>query len=188
MLQFAGLAALLVLLAGCRVSADKSVSKNGESKDVDIRTPLGSIHVHKGVQDAKATGLTLYPGARPMEDGDDSHHSANVDIASSLFGLKVVVAKFESDDPPEKILDFYRKDMAKLGRVIDCPSSGVNLKFRRFEKDVEVSCDFQNPAGDRNQLKVGTENNQRVVVVDPSGKGSQFKLIYVRAWDDTDTI
>lgn len=188
--RIATFAALLGLagLTGCHITADKSVSKDGMNKDVDIRTPFGSISVHKGAQDAKATGMALYPGARVKTDLDD-RHSANVDIASSMFGVKVVVVKMESDDPPTKILDFYRKDLSKFGRVIDCPSSGVNMTFHRLEKDVEVSCEFKNPLSDEhNQLKVGTENNQHVVVVKPSGNGSEFTLVFVRAWDDKDTV
>lgn len=175
-------------LAGCHISADKSISKDGVSKDVDIRTPFGSISVHKGAQDPRATGMAVYPGARVKTDMDEKH-SANVDIASSMFGVRAVVVKMESDDPPAKILDFYRKDMSKFGRVIDCPTSGVNLTFHHVEKDVEVSCEFKNPLSDEhNQLKVGTENNQHVVVVKPVGSGSEFTLVFVRAWDDKDTV
>src|SRR5256885_5692849 len=83
-------ASLLVIgLAGCSISHHKDDRGNGD-KDVDIRTPFGSLSVHEGSNDIKETGLQLYPGATVKKDMSDDHHgSANVHISSSLFGLKV---------------------------------------------------------------------------------------------------
>src|SRR5436309_12855237 len=84
-----------VVLTGCSIHASKD--ERGKDKDVDIKTPFGSLSVHKGNGDAKDVGLPLYPGARLRNsDGDDNN--ANVNISSSMFGLKVVAQKFESDD------------------------------------------------------------------------------------------
>lgn len=180
--------ALLCLsaLIGCSVTTHEK--ENGKKDDVDIRTPFGSLSVREGKSDVKDTGLALYPGARPRKDADDEHHSANVNISSSLFGLKVVAMKFESDDSPDKLLAFYRKDMGKYGKVIDC-TGGFSLNFHHHDKDDEVTCG----AGDsgreyKQELKVGTENNQRIMAVRPSGNGSVFALVYVRAWESKDTM
>jgi hypothetical protein len=111
-----------VLLAGCSIHASKDGDKN---KDVDIRSPFGSISVHEGGVDAKDIGLPVYPGAHPTKghsnDGDSDN--ANVNISSPLFGVKVVVQKFETDDSPDKVLDFYQKPMGKYGKVIQCSGS-----------------------------------------------------------------
>ena len=170
-------------LAGCRVN-----SEHGD-EDVDIHTPLGSLSVHKGGTDPKVTGLSPYPGARIQQDYEDRDGSANVDISSSFFGLKVVALKYQSSDPPEKILSFYKKDMARYGNVVDC-NTGFSLTFRHQEHDAEVTCDVDHGSGHRYQeaLKVGTEYNQRVVAIRPSGRGSEFALVYVRAWDDKTTM
>src|ERR1700757_530160 len=82
------------VLAGCSVTThDKD---NGKKDDVDIKTPFGSLSVKKGASDVRDTGLSPYPGARTAkDDDDDQHHSANVNISSSLFGLKVVALKYE---------------------------------------------------------------------------------------------
>ncbi|HEY7403997.1 MAG TPA: hypothetical protein VIB39_10780 [Candidatus Angelobacter sp.] len=132
--------------------------------------------------------MTQYPGAQLKKDSGDEHHSANVNISSSLFGLKVVALKFESDDSPDKVLAFYRKDMGKYGKVIDC-TGGFSMNFHRRDKDDEVTCG----AGDsdheyKQELKVGTENNQRIMAIKPSGNGSVFALVYVRAWEGKDTM
>jgi hypothetical protein len=174
----------LIATAGCRVHSDRG------DKDVDIRTPLGSISVHKGKNDPKATGLSVYPGAQIKEDYDDDRHSsATVDISSSFFGLKVVALKYQSNDSPDKIRSFYQKDMSKYGNVIDC-TGGFSLSFHRHDQDSDVTCD-DHDVGDRRyreELKVGTEHNQRIVAIRPSGNGAEFALVYVKAWDEKTTM
>jgi hypothetical protein len=177
-LAFAG------MLTGCSIHE----KENGKSNNVDIRTPFGSLKVQEGHTDVKDTGLALYPGARSMKDLDEEHHSANVDISSSLFGLKVVALKFESDDAPDKVLDFYRKEMGKYGKVVDC-TGGFNMNFHHHDKDADVTCEGHGSGHQyTEELKVGTENNQRVMAVKPRGNGSEFALVYVRAWEHKETM
>ena len=174
-------------ITGCSVTTHEK--DNGRKDDVDIRTPFGSLSVKEGSTDIKDTGLALYPGARATKDDDDDrHHSANVNISSSLFGLKVVALKFQSDDPSDKVLAFYRKDMGKYGRVVDC-TGGFSMDFHHHDKDAEVTCDGHNGPGHeyKEELKVGTENNQRILAIKPRGNGSEFTLVYVRAWDRSET-
>jgi hypothetical protein len=172
---------------GCSVNTHEN--EKGKKNDVDIRTPFGSLSVHEGHTDAKETGLALYPGARAKKDSDDEHHNANVDISSSLFGVKVVAVKFESDDSPDRVLAFYRKEMGKYGKVVDCTGS-FNLNFRgHHDKDAEVSCDGHDSGHEyKEELKVGTESNQRILAIKPSGNGSEFALVYVRTWEGKDTM
>ena len=177
----------LIAFAGCSVTThDKG---NGKKDDVDIKTPFGSLSVKEGASDVKDTGLSPYPGARiAKEEDDDRHHSANVNISSSLFGLKVVALKYQSDDPYDKVLSFYRKDMGKYGKVLDC-SGGFNMSFHHRDKDADVTCNDSNESdhGYKQELKVGTENNQRIVAIKPRNSGSEFTLVYVRAWGGNDT-
>ncbi|HZS26130.1 MAG TPA: hypothetical protein VFB76_02795 [Candidatus Angelobacter sp.] len=174
-------------LVGCTVTTHEK--DNGKKDDVDIHTPFGSLSVRQDQTNVKDTGLTPYPGAQLRKDSnDDDHDSANVNISSSLFGLKVVAMKFKSDDAPDKVLSFYRKDMGKYGKVVDC-SGGFNMSFHHHDQDAEVTCDGHDTDDKYKEvLKVGTENNQRVIAVGPSGKGSVFALVYVRAWDKKDTM
>ena len=173
----------LVAFTGCSVTTHEK--DNGRKADVDIKTPFGSLSVKEGSTDIKDTGLAPYPGARAAQfEDDDRHHSANVNISSSLFGLKVVALKFQSDDPSDKVLAFYRKDMGKYGKVVDC-TGGFSMDFHHHDKDAEVTCDSHNGPGHeyKEELKVGTENNQRILAIKPRGNGSEFTLVYVRAWD-----
>ena len=173
-----------VFLAGCSIRTND----NGDKKDVDIRSPFGSISVHEGNVDAKDLGLPAYPGARPSKSrhGDDDSDNANVNIAGPMGGVKVVVQKFETDDPPSKVLDFYQKPMSKFGKVIQC-SGEYHGNYHHHGKDAPVSCD-NNDSGSAKELKVGTEDDQHVVAVKPHGNGSEFTLVYVRAKESKDSI
>lgn len=177
----------LTVLAGCSITThDRG---NGNKDDVDIKTPFGSLSVKENASDVKDTGLSPYPGARVAKsDDDDRHHSANVNISSSLFGLKVVALKYESDDASDKVLSFYRKEMGKYGKVVDC-TGGFNMNFHHHDKDAEVTCNDHSGSDHeyKEELKVGTENNQRVVAIKPKNSGSEFTLVYVRAWGGNDT-
>ena len=111
------LAAAFLLLAGCNVNVKKN--DNGEDKNVDIDTPFGGIHVKKGA-DVRDTGLPVYPGAKPKEksDSDSDEKSANVDISTSAFGLKVVAIEYQTSDAPGKVIGFYKDKLKQFGTVL----------------------------------------------------------------------
>jgi hypothetical protein len=191
---FSLLFTLAFILAGCSVSTRNNgghdAADNGKGKDVDIRTPFGSLSVHQGAMEARDTGLSAYPGAQVKKSTDhDGDSSANVNISSSIFGMKLVALKYETKDSPEKVLAFYRKELARYGKVVEC-QGGFNMDFHPHEKNTDVTCDRENK-GDgeyRLELKVGTDNNQRIVAVKPVNEGSEFALVYVRARGDKDTM
>jgi hypothetical protein len=86
------------------------------------------------------------------------------------------------------VLSFYRKEMGKYGKVVDC-TGGFNMNFHHRDKDAEVTCDDHSGSHHEynEELKVGTENNQRIVAIKPRNGGSEFTLVYVRAWGGNDT-
>lgn len=168
-----------LLLPACSVNVKKE--KNGEDKQVDINTPVGGIHVSKGANVADV-GLAVYPGARLKQDdsnGDDK--SANVNISSFGLGLKVVALEYQSDDSPAKLIAYYKDELKKYGKVLECHTSHfeVNPDMKNSDHGShELTCDGSN--GNNVELKVGTKENQHIVAVEPDGKGSSFSLVYVR--------
>jgi hypothetical protein len=183
MVAFSG----LLTLTACSVSV-KDKDDGGNSK-VDIETPVGGIHVNENA-DVRDTGLAVYPGARKREKTGHDSKSANVNISSNLFGVKVVAIEYETDDPSGKVLAFYRDQMKKYGHVIECHTSthGGDISVHTGEHaSNEVSC-----KGDNNgkivELKVGTESNQHLVSVEPQDKGSNFALVYIQTRGKEGTI
>lgn len=170
----------LTLLA-CTVSVKDHDS--GDNSKVDIETPIGGIHVNEQA-DARDTGLPLYPGARQKPRTDHDSKSANVNISSEFFGLKVVAIEYESDDPPSKVLVFYRDQLKKFGGVVECHTNkhGADLAAQaghHQDGSKPVRCESDN-SGNVVELKSGTEDNQHMVSIEPEGKGSDFALVYVR--------
>lgn len=182
-----------VVMTGCTVySHHDERDSSGKAKDVDIRTPFGSLSVREGAMEAKDTGLSDYPGAQLKKSKNhDGDSSANVNISSSLFGVKVVALNYETKDSPEKVADFYRKELAKYGKVLDC-QGGFTLNLHPYEKNItnhEVTCEGDRKGGEyRQELKVGTESNQRVVAIKPVADGAEFVLVYVRTRNEKDTL
>lgn len=157
------------LSAGCGID----VHEAERGKNVDIRSPLGSVSVRTDVDTAE-TGLPVYPGAQPLREHGD-HESANVNVASRWFGLKVVAAKYGSDDAQDKIVDFYRREMKTFGAVTECHG---DVDFRGGPGARRAVCK-ERPSSNDVQLVTGTEDRQRVVAVKPRGAGSEFSLVYV---------
>jgi hypothetical protein len=176
-LGFATLAT--ILLPACSINVKKE--QDGQDKQVDIDTPVGGIHVSKGASVADV-GLAVYPGARlKQNDSDGNDKSANVNISSFGFGLKVVAMEYQSDDSPAKLVVYYKGQLQKYGKVLECHTSHfeVNPDIKGSDHEShELTC--EGSSGNNVELKVGTKENQHIVAVEPDGKGSSFSLVYVR--------
>jgi len=166
-----------LLLSACSVNVQKE--KNGQDKQVDIRTPMGGIHVSKGVN-PDDVGVAVYPGATLREKGDGENKSANVNISGMGYGLKVVALEYESNEAPEKVIAFYKDQLKKYGNVLVCHTTGLNVNsgFKKHDDSSAIAC--EGDSGQNIELKVGTRENQHIVAVEPAGSGSNFSLVYVR--------
>jgi len=189
-LLFAAAAVAMVLaffaLLGCSVSEQK----NGRgSEDAEIRTPVGGLKVQTNI-DPKQVGLAVYPGARlkPAEDSGNNDKSANVNISTPFFGLRVIALDYETDDPPQKILDFYKKDMARYGKVSECKGTSGDVNTGNGD-DIKLSlkCD-DTGSGNSTELKAGEGNSQHIVGVTPRDKGTEFGLVYIHIRGKAETM
>ena len=155
-----------------------------QNKNVDVQSPIGDLRLGSDAN-AKKIGLPLYPGARLKTDDKDSN-AANLSLFTDAFGFKLVVASYDSDDAPAKLIDFYRDKLKRYGKVLECHTQKHGGDVDVHDDDdkdskgsKELKCD-QN-SGPVTELKVGTEDNQHVVAVEPrdAGKRSTFALVYV---------
>jgi hypothetical protein len=160
-----------LLIAGC--SVDVQQDTQGDRKRVDVRMPVGTVRVNTNVT-APDTGLAVYPGARPRQDGDEPR-SADVSIGAPFFGVHVVAAKFESDDAPSQVVDFYRKALGEYGAVTECRGD-IDFKGRSGSRPV---C-RERSRSKVLQLVAGTERRHRLVSVEPRGDGSEFAVVFIQ--------
>lgn len=171
-----GLLALTLATMACTVKV--SDRDSGGNADVEIRTPAGQLSVHH-LDDASDTGLAVYPGAWPKSDRH-GRDSANVDISTAWFGVKVAAASYESDADPDRIVDFYREALRQYGPVTECRGD-VNFKGGRGAK--RPVC--KEALWSRNiELVSGSERRQHVVAVKPHGDYTEFAIVYVSTEKD----
>jgi hypothetical protein len=154
----------------------------GDSKD-----NLGIGFIIGGASPADV-GLPTYPGAKPFRESDeDSSSSADIDIKTPLFGLKVVAMKLETGDEPEKVAAFYKRALSQYGRVLECvDGERAATKTRRDANDSEeLTCDPDEPEEHEVVYKAGSESNQRIVAIKPHQGGSRFSLVHVDTRDES---
>jgi hypothetical protein len=184
------LVAAVLVVTACSVNVKKD--SEGRDKNVDINTPFGGIHVNENA-DVRDTGLPVYPGAHQKEKGGSGDEkSANVDISTSAFGLKVVAVEYESNDSPSRVTAYYQDQLKKYGKVLLCHTShGASYRGNHDHNpdSEELRCEGDNN-GKTIELKVGTESNQHIVSIEPQDKdkGSDFALVYVRTRGKEGTI
>jgi hypothetical protein len=174
--------ALALLLAWPAAAQDS----DNHDDNFDVRSSVGDLHVGKDA-DAQKAGFSLYPRARPKHEKDND--PLNLGILTEAFGIKLVVAKYESDDAPDKIVAYYRNKLKRYGKVLECHSRKDDDHFN-IDNDKgddkngskELKCEGEN-SGPVTELKVGTEDHGHFVSIEPGdkGKGSTFSLVYVYA-------
>jgi hypothetical protein len=178
---FVGVAALAGLLAGCRVEK----TTNGDSKNVNIVTPFGSMHVKTNDADLQASiGLPVYPGAVMVRDDEEDNRSADVDMSFGGFQLHVKKVKYGTPDSPGKVEAFYRNGMKSFGDVIACRDNhAVGVPAQTSEG---LTCDnghnghvTVDDRGGSNQmeLKAGSKQHQHLVEIESDGSGTKFSLV-----------
>jgi len=173
----------LVFLAGLTLPMLGQESDQHD-KNLDIKSPIGNLHVGDDA-DARKIGLPLYPGARLKTGHDDNSDQANLSLLTESFGMKLVVANYVSNASPDKILDFYRGKLKRYGKVLECRSDkhGGDVDVhddKDSNQNKALKCDDN--SGPVTELKVGSENDQHIVSVEPSGANGEtnFALVYVR--------
>jgi hypothetical protein len=157
---------------------------SGQDKHLDIQSSAGDLHMGNDA-DARKAGLPLYPGARLRHD-EDNGEALNLGVLTDAFGMKLVVAKYDSEDAPGKVVDFYRERLKKYGKVLECRTSKhdggahVDVNDNDDQRSKELKCDGDN-TGPVTELKVGTADSQHIVAIEPHDgrSGSSFALVYV---------
>lgn len=181
------LAAAIVIFFSLPQLNAQQTDNRGQDKHLDIRSSAGDLHMGNDA-DARDAGLPAYPGARLRHDDDekDGKNSANLAISTESFAIKLIVVDYDSDDSPSKVIDYYRDKLKKYGKVIECRTGehGGDIHVNSGKNDSngskEVKCDGDN-TGNVVELKVGTQDNQHLVAIEPGkkGDGSTFALVYV---------
>ena len=126
----------------------------------------------------KEIGLPIYPASKPHND-EPNDSGANLGLWGGGSGFKLSVLKMETPDPPDKVAAFYKKALAKYGTVLDC----TNSHNKAEDKDSKVLiCGSDTPEKGAMIFKAGTKEKQHIVGIEPNGKLTVYKLVYVNVW------
>ena len=170
--------AAAVLVSGCRVENHK----NGGSDDVKIATPFGGMSVKTNDSVVQSNvGLAIYPGATVVRK-DNDNGAADVNLSFGNFHLGVKALSYQTADTPDKVLAFYRKDMARYGAVLLCRDNQPvgtptvtqdGLTCNGNNNDANHTYDGAH-AG---ELRAGSKLHQHIVAVDREGSGTKIGLV-----------
>ena len=159
----------------------------GQNSDFNL-----NVHANSHAT-AKDIGLPVYPGATPFKDKDSDSSSADLLFFLNSFHFSVKAAKFVTTDSPERILEFYRKPLAKFGEVLECDhgkpvgsltmaKSGLTCGDRKSGRMTV------NGSDDEHELRAGTPEQFRIVGIEGAESGkTKFGLVaLVLPKDDED--
>ncbi len=121
----------------------------GGKKEVSIKTPVGSLEVGQGVDEARL-GLPIYPGARRLKE---EGATVNLDLPGET-NVRVVVGKFETPDPLEKVRDFYKQ---RLGDEV--------TKYRDRGPDGKTVFEIKHTGREKVVALVSTPSGTRIELV-----------------------
>lgn len=140
----------------------------------------GAGLIISGKASTSDVGLPLYPHSTPHKEDSSESQSARLGLWGGGSGFKLAVVKMDTADLPEKVAAFYKKALAKYGRVLDCSHPPAAPEA---DKDSNaVTCGNDKPDAGGVLLKAGTKEKQHIVAVKPNGNGSSYDLIALGNW------
>lgn len=97
------------------------------SQGAKVETPFGTVETNKedSAKLAQKMGIEVYPGARSLPGG----------ASVNLGGMHSATVMFESDDPPEKVEEFYRKQFPKATVTSQRGDSGTHIALMIGDHD-----------------------------------------------------
>lgn len=142
----------------------------------------GAGAVVSGKASAKDVGLPIYPDSKPHKDNNGDSDAANLGLWGGGAGFKLAVLKMETSDSPEKVAAFYKKALAKYGKVLDCSNPSPASTTSKDDSSNALTCGDDKPEKGGLLFKAGTKDKQHIVGIQPNGQGSLYQLVSVGSW------
>jgi len=165
--------AAMVLPAAAQDKQDQNKDQKHSNKSVGF--------ILSGDATAQDVGVPFYPGAQRRKDTADESSALQMGLWGGNSGFKLVLLKLDSDDSPEKVATFYRKALAKYGKVLDCKRSDTKTEKDGDSSSHEIKCQDDQPVTGGFTLKAGTKEKQHIVGIEPRGSHSTISLVYLEA-------
>ncbi len=152
-----------------------------------------SVHASSDVTPA-TIGLPVYPGAKLAAKHGDDNAAFDIGFAFGDTRLRLEGIGYDSDDPPDRVLEFYRKALSRYGDVLECDhghavgslsvtSSGLRCSDKGRREDLNINGHFDSSTS--HDLRAGSPEEFRIAGVDgSSSKSSHFVIMYVKTPKD----
>lgn len=151
---------------------------NNEKQTFRPETDSGRYRVGSEKFDPKQLGVAIYPGAK-VDRGENDGKGANLSLDWGDDSVHLYVQKYITPDSADKVLAFYRKQLAKFGAVLEC-RDGKPVDASSSELKCDGDDDAKNEKEHKGtELKAGTKSKQHVVGVTPKDGGTDFQVVYV---------
>ena len=141
----------------------------------------GAGIVFSGKASSQDVGLPFYPGSTPHKGDSDDSQAARLGLWGGGSGFKLAVVKMDSADSPEKVASFYKKALAKYGKVLDCSSPPPPSDAKKKDSNA-LTCGDDRPDPGGMLFKAGTKEKQHLVSITPNGTGSTYDLVALGNW------
>lgn len=140
----------------------------------------GAGVIISGYASSSDVSLPFYPGSTPHRDDSKDSPAARLGLWGAGSGFKLAVIKMDAADSPEKIAFFYKKALAKYGKVLDCthPTAPPNSD----KNSNALTCADDKPDRGGMLFKSGTKEKQHIVAIKPNGSGSSYHLVALGNW------
>jgi hypothetical protein len=140
-------------------------------------SPQPTTAPHPAGSNSPGIGIPIYPKAVA---GDHADGRGTVSLTDSVHVHHLAAAAYFSQDEPAKVLAFYRDRLKSSGEVIECAggsNSRVDVQVDEEAVANPAVCKRENFAQNGTELKVSKAGDERIVVVQPHGSGSEIALV-----------
>lgn len=152
----------------------------------------GSIELHANKHvTAASIGLPEFPGARSFH-GAHEDSTADLGLTFGDFHFRLLVSKYVTRASPQRVLEFYRKPLARYGEVLEC-AHGKAVGSLKIASSGLTCSDTQEhhshssgESSDSHELRSGTPRLFRMVGIDDGQTDeTHFSLVLVELPKDS---
>ena len=186
------LSVLLFVFSGCSVQEHK----NGDAENLRLHTPIGGVDVRTNDVHSADFGLPVYPGAvESGHQGDDSG-SADIHMSFGKWRLHIKAIGYQSKDPEDKLVAFYKNAMAQYGDVLTCKDKVALGQPTRTSQGLTCANDHEydlNVDTSKKHLRIstpeisgaikllaGSPEDQHIVEFSPTSDGTKFSMVTIQ--------
>ena len=153
-----------------------------------------SVHASSQVTPA-AVGLPVYPGASLAARHGNDDPAFDIGFTFGDTRLRMVGISYDSDDAPDRVLEFYRKALSRYGDVLECDHgrpvgtlsvTNSGLRCSDSKNGGHVKFNGRLDSSKDHDLRAGSPSEFRIAGIDGSSStSSHFVIMYLKTPKDT---